>query len=99
MQQPLTLTDHAACPTCGPALRQAAERIDPVAYHEVALALAATDVPISHVRSLGFAIREARGEDCYRHFIGEYADLVWESIREDLNNERREVPWQDESEK
>lgn len=91
MQQPLTLTDNAACSTCSPTLRQAAERIDPVAYAEIALALLATDVPISHVRRLGFAIQESRGEDSYRHFMGEFADLVWETIREDLNKRRSDV--------
>lgn len=91
MQAPLAITDEPACPMCSPILLQAAERIDPVAYHEVALALLATDVPIRHVRRLGLAIREARGEDCYRHFMGEYADLVWNSIREDLNKRRSEV--------
>ncbi len=91
MQAPLAITDEQACPTCSPTLLQAAERIDPVAYHEVALALLATDVPIGHVRRLGLAIRDTRDEDCYRHFMGEYADLVWESIREDLNKGRSEV--------
>ena len=91
MQTPLAITHEPACPTCSPALLQAAERIDPVAYHEVALALLATDVPISQVRRLGLAIREARDEECYRHFMGEYADLVWDSIRQDLNQRRSEV--------
>jgi hypothetical protein len=91
VQQPFTLTDNAPCPTCGPTLRRAAEGIDPVAYHEVALALLATDAPISHVRRLGLAIQESRGEDCYRQFVGEYADLVWENIREDLNKRRSDV--------
>ena len=91
MQQPLTLSDNAACPTCGPTMRRAAEHIDPVAYHEVALALLATDVPIGLVRRLGLAIRNARDEDAYRLFIGEYADLVWENIRQDLNKERKDV--------
>ena len=91
MQPPLTSVDEPASPTFSPTLHQAAERIDPVAYHEVALALVATDVPISHVRRLGYAIRETRGEDCYRHFMGEYADLVWNTIREDLNKGRSEL--------
>ncbi len=90
-QQPLTFTDEAPCAACGLTLRQAAERIDPVGYHEVALALLATDVPIGHVRRLGLAIRDARDEDCYRHFMGEYVDLAWESIQEDLNKRRSEV--------
>jgi hypothetical protein len=91
VQPPLTSVDEPVSPTFSPTLRQAAERIDPVAYHEVALALVATDVPISHVRLLGQAIRETRGEDCYRHFMGEYADLVWNTIREDLNKGRSEL--------
>lgn len=92
MQAPLAINDETVCPTCpSPNLLHAAEHIDPVAYHEVALALLATDVPISHVRRLGLAIREARDEDCYRLFMGEYADLVWSSIREDLDNRRSEV--------
>ena len=91
MQPPLTSVDEPASPTFSPTLHQAAERIDPVAYHEVALALVATDVPISRVRLLGHAIRETRGEDCYRHFMGEYADLVWNTIREDLNKGRSEL--------
>ncbi len=64
MQPPLAISDEPASPTFSPTQHQAAERIDPVAYHEVALALVATDVPISHVRLLGQAIRETRGEDC-----------------------------------
>jgi hypothetical protein len=91
MQAPLSITDEPNCSMCSPTLLQAAERIDPVAYHEVALALLATDVPISHVRRLGLAIRAARDEDCYRHFMGEYADLVWNGIREDLDKRRSEV--------
>jgi hypothetical protein len=90
MQAPLKITDEPS-PTFSPILHQAAERIDPVAYHEVALALVATDVPMSHVRRLGQASRETRGEDCYRHFMGEYADLVWNTIREDLNKGRSEL--------
>ena len=88
MQAPLAITNETVCPTCSPILLQAAERIDLVAYHEVALALLATDVPIGNVRRLGLAIREVRDEDCYRHFMGEYADLVWDSIRQDLNKRR-----------
>ncbi len=91
MQASLSVSEATDCQTCGPALRRAAERIDPVAYHEVALALLATDVSIGHVRGLGLAIQESRGEDCYRQFMGEYADLVWETIREDLNKSRSDV--------
>lgn len=91
MQAPLAITEESVCPICSPILLQAAERIDPVAYHDVALALLATDVPIGRVRRLGLAIREARDEDCYHHFMGEYADLVWDSIRQDLNQRRSEV--------
>jgi hypothetical protein len=91
MQAPLAIPNESCCPTFSPILLQAAECIDPVAYHEVALALLATDVPIGHVRRLGLAIREARDEDSYRHFMGEYADLASESIRQDLNQRRSEV--------
>jgi hypothetical protein len=91
VQPPLTSVDEPGSPTFSPTLHQAAERIDPVAYQEVALALVATDVPISYVRRLGQAIRETRGEDCYRHFMGEYADLVWNTIREDLDKGRSEL--------
>lgn len=91
LQTPLAITHEPACTACSPTLLQAAERIDPVAYHEVALALLATDVPIGHVRRLGLAIREARDEECCRHFMGEYADLAWDGIREDLNQRRSEL--------
>lgn len=91
MQAPLAITDELDYPPSSPTLLQAAERIDPVAYHEVAIALLATDVPIGHVRRLGLAIREVRDEGCYRLFMGEYADLVWNSIRDDLSNGRSEV--------
>lgn len=91
MQAPLAITHPTDCATSSPTLLQAAERIDPVAYHEVALALLSTDVPIGHVRRLGLAIREVRDEGCYRLFMGEYADLVWNSIREDLSKGRSEV--------
>ena len=70
-------------------LRQAAERIDPAAYHEVALALAAIDARLGEVKRLGQAILTARGEECQRHFLGEYADLAWESIRQELNLQGR----------
>jgi hypothetical protein len=88
MQAPLAISNDLDFTPSSPTLLQTAARIDPVAYHEVALALLAADVPIGHVRRLGLAIREARGEESYRHFIGEYADLVWNSIREDLNKGR-----------
>jgi hypothetical protein len=32
-----------------------------------------------------------RGDECERHFIGEYGDLVWESLRERVTEERREA--------
>ena len=91
MKPSLTSVDEPVSRTFSPTLHQAAERIDPVAYHEVALALVATDVLITHVRLLGHAIRETRGEECYCHFMGEYADLVWNTIREDLNKGRSEL--------
>jgi hypothetical protein len=91
MQAPLAISNDLDFTPSSPTLLQTAARIDPVAYHEVALALLATDVPIGHVRRLGLAIREARDEDSYRHFMGEYADLASESIRQDLNQRRSEV--------
>jgi hypothetical protein len=72
-------------------LRLAAERIDPSEYRDIALALVAMDVPVGQVKRLAVAILAVRGEECQRHFMGEYADLVWESIREQLTSERRQV--------
>jgi hypothetical protein len=50
----------------------------------VSLALVAVDASISSVRSLARAIGEARGEECQRHFLGEYGELIWQSIRDEL---------------
>lgn len=72
-------------------LKLAAERIDPSEYWDVALALVAMDVPVGQVKRLAVAILAERGDECQRHFMGEYADLVWDSIREQLTSERRQV--------
>jgi hypothetical protein len=65
-------------------LRLAAERVDPAAYHEVALALVAVDAPIGAAARLAYAIGLARGQERQRDFIGEYAQLMWEHITESL---------------
>jgi hypothetical protein len=65
-------------------LRFAAERIDPAAYREVAMALVAVDAPIGAAARLANAIASARGQECRRDFIGEYAQLTWEHITESL---------------
>ena len=57
----------------------------------MAIALAALDVPVGQVKRLGFAIAAVRGDDCERHFIGEYGDLVWESLRERVTARGRDV--------
>jgi len=65
-------------------LRLAAQSIDPAAYREVATALVAVDVPIGAAARLAYAISLARGQECQRDFIGEYAQLMWEHITESL---------------
>ena len=65
-------------------LRFAAERIDPAAYREVALALVAVDAPIGAAARFAYAIGLERGRECQRDFIGEYAQLMWEHITESL---------------
>ena len=65
-------------------LRRAAEGIDPCAYREVSLALVAVDASMGRVTLLGRAIGEARGEECQRHFLGEYSQLVWDAISDEL---------------
>ena len=71
-------------------LRFAAEHIDPAAYREVGLALVAVDAPIGAVARLAYAIALARGQDCQRDFIGEYSQLVWEAISNELPKRREE---------
>jgi len=90
MQPALAIDEEPRAPCPEPRLTKAAERIDPAAYAEVALALTALDVPPGQVNRLGNAIRAVRGDECQHHFMGEYADLVWSSIRENLKYERRE---------
>ena len=80
---------NIASPETGPlpasrTLRRAAHGIDPCAYQEVSLALVAVDASISSVRRLARAIGEARGEECQRHFLGEYVELLWQSIKDEL---------------
>ncbi|MDP2949769.1 MAG: hypothetical protein Q8P22_09570 [Chloroflexota bacterium] len=67
-------------------LKLAAERIDPSEYRDVALALVAMDVPVGQVKRLGMAILAQRGEEGQRYFMGEYADLVWDSLRDELTS-------------
>ena len=71
-------------------LRRAAENIDPCAYQEVSLALVAVDASMVSVTFLGRAIGEARGEECQRHFLGEYSQLVWEAISDELPKRKEE---------
>ena len=71
-------------------LLRAAKGIDPCAFREVSLALVAVDASIARVTLLGRAIGEARGEECQRHFLGEYSQLVWEAIRYELPTRREE---------
>jgi hypothetical protein len=70
-------------------LKLAAERIDPSEYRDVALAIVSLDVPVGHVKRLAGAILAVRGDECYRHFMGEYADLVWDGLREQLTSRTR----------
>jgi hypothetical protein len=65
-------------------VRSAAEQIDPAAYREVAMALVAVDAPIGAVARLAYAIALARGQECQRDFISEYAQLLWDSIQEQI---------------
>lgn len=71
-------------------LRRAAEGIDPCAYQEVSLALVAVDASVANVTLLGRAIGEARGEEYQRHFVGEYSQLVWEALSDELPKRREE---------
>jgi hypothetical protein len=91
VQQDIASRREICCLTDWDRLRLAAERIDPSEYREVAMALVALDVPVGQVKRLGLAIAAARGDECERHFIGEYGDLVWESLRERVTEERRDV--------
>ncbi len=70
-------------------LRLAAERIDPSEYREVAMALVALDVPVGQVKRLALAIAAVRGQECHRRFMAEYADLVWDTLRAHITEERR----------
>nr|ART39352.1 H194 [uncultured bacterium] len=65
-------------------LRRAAEHIDPIAYREVSLALVAVDASVMGVTMLGLTIGQARGQECQRHFLGEYAQLLWEAVSDGL---------------
>jgi len=91
MQQNTASRRELCCLSMWGKFKLAAERIDPSEYRDVALALVSLDVPVGQVKRLGLAILAERGEECQRHFMGEYADLVWESIREQVTSERRQV--------
>ncbi|MGD0116407.1 MAG: hypothetical protein ABSC13_10495 [Dehalococcoidia bacterium] len=91
MQQDIASRREICCLSAWDKLKLAAERIDPSEYREVAIALAALDVPVGQVKRLGFAIAAVRGDDCERHFIGEYGDLMWESLRERVIAGRRDA--------
>ena len=91
MQQDIGSRREICCLSTWDRLRLAAERIDPSEYREVAMALVALDVPVGQVKRLGLAIAAVRGDECERHFIGEYGELVWESLRERVTEERREA--------
>jgi hypothetical protein len=54
------------------------------------MALVAVDAPIGAVARLAYAIALARSQDCQRDFMGEYAQLLWESLQE-------QIPGQDSS--
>ncbi|HWO72515.1 MAG TPA: hypothetical protein VNN21_03065 [Dehalococcoidia bacterium] len=89
MQHDIASRREICCLSAWDKLRLAAERIDPSEYPEVALALVALDVPVGQVKRFALAIAAVRGEDCHRHFMGEYADLVWDTLREQITEERR----------
>jgi len=91
VQQDIGSRREICCLSTWDRLRLAAERIDPSEYREVAMALVALDVPVGQVKRLGLAIAAVRGDECERHFIGEYGELVWESLRERVTEERREA--------
>jgi hypothetical protein len=91
-QQPNTVPRlECCCQSICDKLKLAAERIDPSEYPEIALALVALDVPIGQVKRLAHAIAAVRDEEYHRHFIGEYADLVWETVRNQVPMERRNL--------
>jgi hypothetical protein len=46
---------------------------------------------VGQVKRLAGAVLAVRGDECYRHFMGEYADLVWDGLREQLTDRRREA--------
>ena len=91
MQQDIGSRREICCLSTWDSLKLAAECIDPSEYREVAMALVALDVPVGQVKRLGLAIAAVRGDECERHFIGEYGELVWESLRERVTEERREA--------
>jgi hypothetical protein len=91
VQQNTASRRELCCLSMWDKLKLAAGRIDPSEYRDVALALVAMDVPVGQVKRLAVAILAERGDECQRHFMGEYADLVWESIREQVTSERRQV--------
>ncbi len=84
MQENLASRRELCCIATVDKVRLAAERIDPSEYREVAIALVAMDVPVGQVSRLAHAILVVRGEECHRHFLGEYGDLVWDSLRQQV---------------
>ena len=88
MQHDIACCRDICCLSAWDKLRFAAERIDPAEYPEVALALVALDVPVGQVKRLALAIAAVRGGECHRHFMGEYSDLVWDSLRKQITEER-----------
>ena len=91
MQQDIGSRREICCLSTWDSLKLAAERIDPSEYREVAMALVALDVPVGQVKRLAGAVLAVRGDECHRHFMGEYADLVWDGLREQLTNGRRKA--------
>lgn len=91
MEHDIASRREICCLSAWEKLRLAAERIDPSEYREVAMALFALDVPVGQVKRLAVAIAAVRGEEWERLFTGEYGELVWESLRERVTEERREA--------
>ena len=91
MQPDIVSRRELHCLSMWDKLKLAAERIDPSEYRDVVLALVSLDVPVGQVKRLGAAILAVRGDECHRHFMGEYAELVWDGLREQLTNGRRKA--------
>lgn len=89
MQHDVASRREICCLSTADKLRLAAERIHPSDYRKVAQAIVALDVPARQVERFALAIAAVRGKECHRHFMGEYADLVWDGLREEIAEERR----------